>query len=306
MSITIRNWKTRTAEKQKGVVRVEKIVDLHTHSTASDGSFTPKELIRLARDTGLSAIALTDHDTIDGINEALEEGSFAGIEVIPGLEISADYETEMHILGYFFGNTYLNIVPVLKELKENRERRNPKIIKKLNELGFDISLEEIERKAGGKIVARPHIARVLLEKGYVESIGEAFEKYLAIGRPAYFRKEKLSPEESIKEILRAGGLPVLAHPIYLDMNTEQLDSLFLQLKRSGLMGVEAYYVDNTEKDTAHLLRLAAKHGLIATGGSDFHGSFKPDIKLGTGRGQLKIPYEVLEQLKEALRHNAEF
>jgi predicted metal-dependent phosphoesterase TrpH len=285
---------------------MESIVDLHTHSTASDGSFTPKELVRLARDIGLSAVAITDHDTIDGIDEALEEGRLSGIEVVPGLEISVDFETEMHILGYFFGNNYLNMAPVLKELKEHRERRNPKIINRLKELGFDISLEEIEKKAGSKIISRPHIARALLEKGYVESINEAFEKYLARGRPAYFRKEKLLPEEAIKEIRRAGGLPVLAHPIYLGMDFGQLDLLLLKLKSYGLIGIEAYYSDNTVEDTVRCIELAEKHGLVATGGSDFHGRFKPDIRLGTGRGQLKVPYEALQQMKEALRHNTGF
>lgn len=274
-----------------------KLIDLHTHSTASDGSLTPRKLVRHAKNMGLQAIALTDHDTIDGIEQAIDEGEKVGLEVIAGLEISVDFDPEMHILGYFFNGTYKNITGVLDGLIKKRDERNPKIIKKLNELGFDINMEEVTSQAEGKVVARPHIARVLMNKGYVKSIQEAFEKYLAVGKPAFFPKSKFTPEEGIKEILGAGGIPVLAHPIYLYLNQKHLDKLVKELVSYGLKGIEAYYVDNTDDDTGNLLRLAIKYDLIVTGGSDYHGSFKPAIEIGKGRGNLKIPYDILDKMK---------
>jgi predicted metal-dependent phosphoesterase TrpH len=156
----------------------------------------------------------------------------------------------------------------------------------------------VEKSQGG-VTGRPHIARVLIEKGYVSSIEEAFDKYLGAGRPAYFKKDKLTPQQCIEEIRAAGGLPVLAHPIYLGMGFAELDILLEELKKSGLMGIEAYYVDNTHEQTEELLELACKHDLLVTGGSDFHGEFKPDIQLGIGRGELKIPYALLEKMKKA-------
>jgi len=276
---------------------MDRLIDLHTHSTESDGSMSPRELVRHAGKCGLTAIALTDHDTIEGVPEAVIEGEKSSIEVIPGVEISVLFKPEMHILGYFFGNDYLNILPVLDELKRKRNERNPKIVNKLNEMGFDISMEEVVREAGGTIVARPHIAKVLTKKGYVGSVSEAFDRYLSSGRPAYFRKEKLTPEEGIRVITEAGGIPVLAHPVHLDMNMSQLDRLLDSLATSGLKGIEAVYPDNTETDTGNLLRLALKHKLLPTGGSDFHGHYKPDIDIGKGRGNLRIPYAILEGLK---------
>lgn len=277
---------------------MDRFIDLHTHSSASDGSMSPRELVRHAKACGLSAIALTDHDTVEGIDEALDEGRRVGLEVVAGVEISADYKPEMHILGYFFNGTHNNIRDTLKKLRENRSIRNPKIVSKLNELGFDITLEEVEAEANGSVVGRPHIAKVLVKKGYVKSTEEAFEKYLSSGKPAYFKKDKLKPEESIQEIVKAGGIPVLAHPIYLYHTLSELDQLLEQLKKAGLIGVEAHYVDNSKEDTGNLLRLVIKHSLLATGGSDFHGDFKPGIELGKGRGNLKVPYELLDRMKQ--------
>lgn len=274
-------------------------VDLHTHSTASDGSMTPRELARLAAQSEMAAIALTDHDTIDGLAEALDEGDRLGLEIIPGIEISVDFVPEMHMLGYFPDRTHTQIIPILQELWDNRNRRNPKIIAKLNEMGYDMTMEEAEQAASGDIVGRPHIAKVMLDKGYVRSIKEAFDRFLGDGKPAFFKKDKLTPEEGIRHIRNAGGVPVLAHPIHLNLRWEKLDGLLGQLKQAGLAGMEVYYVDNTENDTGTLLRLAIKHDLIATGGSDFHGSFKPDIHLGVGRGNLKVPYDCVEKIKGA-------
>lgn len=277
-----------------------KLVDLHTHSNISDGSMSPVELVRHAGNCGLAALALTDHDTIDGVSEACEEGSRIGLEVIPGLEISVDFSPEMHILGFFSGKDYLRIEDVLISLRRNREERNPKIINKLNEMGFNIDMEEVSEKARGGLTGRAHIAGVLFEKGYVSSTQEAFDKLLSSGRPAYFKKDKLTPAQGIKEIIDAGGVPVLAHPIYLYMNYKELDSLLAELKTAGLKGIEAYYVDNSPEDTGNLVKLADKHGLLITGGSDFHGTFKSGIEIGRGYGDLRIPYELLDKLKKAL------
>jgi predicted metal-dependent phosphoesterase TrpH len=279
---------------------MERLVDLHTHSTASDGSMTPRELVRHAKENGLSALALTDHDTVEGIEAALDEGAKTGLEVVAGIEISVEFRPEMHILGYFFGDSYKNAVEIVDSLVESRNERNPKIIKKLNEIGFDITMDEVEKEALGNIVARPHMAKVLMKKGYVKSTSEAFDKYLGFGKPAYFPKNKLTPEEGIKVILNAGGIPVLAHPIFLDLGWRQLDELLARLVSCGLKGIEAYYVENKGDDTGNLLRLAIKHNILATGGSDFHGSFKPDIEIGRGHGGLKVPYELLEKMKNEL------
>ena len=300
----------------------DKFIDLHTHSTSSDGSLEPDALVRHAYGLGLAAIALTDHDTVSGVDASLEEGKRLGMEVIPGVEISVSLsswdlpsftcphaqhgkhpaepaEPEMHLLGYFFSGSYEILLETLEELRQKREQRNPKIIAKLNELGFDITLEEVTEKAAGGIVGRPHIARVLLDKGYISSISEGFDRYLAAGRPAYFKKDKLTPEEGISEIIRAGGVPVLAHPIYLGIWGRQLGKVLERLKTAGLKGIEALYTENTKEQTEELLKLAEEFGLRVTGGSDFHGSFKPDIEAGSGRGDLRVPYSLLSALKEA-------
>ncbi len=278
----------------------KKLIDLHTHSIASDGSMSPSELVRYARQNGLSAIALTDHDTVDGVQEALDEGVRSGIEVIPGIEISVDYKPEMHILGYFPDiNGYTEIRKELDEIKQGREVRNKKIINRLNELGLHISMEEVKQAALGDIMGRPHIARVLVNKGYVKSNDEAFDKYLCKEGLAYFRRFELKPAAGIKAILNAGGLPVLAHPVFLHKTYGELDKLLAELKGYGLAGIEAYYSENTKEDTGNFLRLAIKHELFVTGGSDFHGSFKPRIELGKGRGNLEVPYELLDKLRRA-------
>jgi 3',5'-nucleoside bisphosphate phosphatase len=280
---------------------MDKYIDLHTHSTASDGSLRPRELVRYAQEKGICAIALTDHDTVDGLSDAMDEAEKIGIEVIPGVEIGVDFAPEMHILGYFSKNDYVKIREVLINLRKSRDERNPKIIGKLRELGFDISMQEVEDEAKGLVVGRPHIAKVLMDKGYVDTVSEAFDKYLGSGKPAHFKKDKLTPGQGIQEITKAGGIAVLAHPIYLGKNNPQLDELLETLVTYGLKGIEAHYVTNTRDDTGNLLRLALKHRLLVTGGSDFHGSFKPDVEIGTGHGNLQIPYELLEKLKGALR-----
>ena len=278
----------------------KRFIDLHTHSTASDGSMSPAELVRHAKEKGLSAIALTDHDTVDGVSEALGEGARVGIEVIPGIEISADFKPEMHILGYFPRiNGYTDIRKELEAIRQGRDARNKKIINKLNELGIDIKLDEVKEVALGDVLGRPHIARVLINKGFVKSIDEAFDKYLSRDGLAYFKRFELKPEDGIRAIRNAGGLPVLAHPVFLRKTYDEMDKLLAELKGFGLAGIEAVYSENSKDETGNFLRLAIKYDLIVTGGSDFHGSFKPGLELGSGRRNLKVPYELLEKLRRA-------
>ncbi len=274
-------------------------VDLHTHSTASDGSMEPAELVLYASKSGIDAMALTDHDTVDGLEEALEWGKKTGLEVLAGVEISAEFEGQLHFLGYFPDDRYRQLDGVLADLRRSRYERNPKIVEKLKRLGINISMDEVEREATGNITGRSHIARVLMKKGYVESIKEAFDKFLGEGKPAYVEKEKLSPRESIAAISNAGGIPVLAHPGLTGLGEERLERLVAEWRNYGLMGIECHYVEHSQKETEFFLGLARKYGLIVTGGSDFHGSFKPDIDIGRGKGNLKVPRECFLNLKAA-------
>jgi predicted metal-dependent phosphoesterase TrpH len=205
----------------------------------------------------------------------------------------------MHILGYFPDkNNYLNIKKELDIIIKGREERNLKIINKLNELGIEINMEEVKKQAVGYIVGRPHIARVLAAKGYVRSIDDTFDKYLSKYGKAYFRRFELKPEMGIAAIRKAGGIPVLAHPIFLRKSFDELDKLLSMLKGFGLAGIEAYYSENKSDDTGNILRLAIKHELLVTGGSDFHGTLKQGLQLGRGRGNLRVPYELFNKLIE--------
>ncbi|MGE5329576.1 MAG: PHP domain-containing protein [Deltaproteobacteria bacterium] len=271
-----------------------KYIDLHVHTTASDGSFKPYELVKYASEKGLCAIAITDHDTVSGINEAEKAGDKFGVEIIPGLEISVDHESEMHILGYFIKASG-NFEAKLENLRLRRNLRNEKIINKLRHLGFDISIDDIINEAQGESIGRPHIASLMMRKGYVKSIYEAFEIYLGEGKKAYYERERISPKEGIELIKCAGGIPVLAHPKYLNQN--RLEEVVVELKDTGIQGIEVYYSLNKKEETKRYSRLAKKYGLIATGGTDFHGANKPDIDIGRGLGDFRLEYDVVEKMK---------
>ncbi|MEN8907370.1 MAG: PHP domain-containing protein [Clostridiales bacterium] len=277
---------------------MKKLIDLHTHSTTSDGSYTPRELIKYAKEKGLSLIALTDHDTINGVEEAIEEGDRIGIEVMPGIEISVNGGREMHMLAYFTRDNYKSVDNMLNNLREAREERNIKMLDKLTQLGFPISLEEAKQEMNGEILARPHIANLMLKRGYVKSKDEAFEKYLGDGKIAFFSKGKISAKEAITTIKKFGGLPVLAHPVHLNVDNLKLEEIIIELKEYGLIGMEVFYADNTNQYTGFLSRLAIKYNIIGTGGSDFHGSNRERTDLGVGRGNLKIDYSVYEKLNQ--------
>jgi len=277
-------------------------IDLHLHTTYSDGSLPPAEVLGLARKAGVSALAITDHDIVDGIPEAVEAGAHLGIEVIPGIEISSRYgESELHMLGYFLDWKDSELSSRLAQLRASRHRRNPRIIEKLNELGLDLTYEEVKALAGTESIGRPHIARVLMAKGYVRSAKEAFDRYLAEGAAAYVPRDLPEPAEAIAWIRTARGIPVLAHPTWVKESAEGLFGLCDKLKAEGLGGIEVHYSTHKPRQTSQFLEIARRLDLLVTGGSDFHGLTKPDIEVGVGRGNLKVPEKLLEPLKKAAR-----
>lgn len=275
-------------------------IDLHLHTTYSDGSLPVAEVMTLAKKAGVTALAITDHDIVDGIPEAIELGAGLGIEVIPGVEVSSRYdESEIHILGYFLEWKAPILIARLAQLRESRHRRNPQIVDKLNGLGLALTYEEVRALAGSDSVGRPHIARALMAKGYVHTAKEAFDRYLADGKPAYVPRELPEPAEAIAWIKAAHGIPVLAHPTWVKDTAEGLFRLCDHLKGAGLMGIEVHYSTHKPSQTSRYLDIARRLGLLVTGGSDFHGITKPDIEVGVGRGGLKVPSKLLEPLRKA-------
>ncbi len=275
-------------------------LDLHLHTTRSDGSLPPTEVLALAQKVGVSALAITDHDTVEGLPEAFEAGEALGIEVIPGVEISSRFgDNELHVLGYFPDWKDQDFLDKLATLRKARHTRNPRMVEKLNELGLALTYDEVKTLAGTDSVGRPHIARVLMDKGYVQSAKEAFDRYLAQGAAAYVPRELPEPVEAIQWIRAAGGVPVLAHPTWVKLSGEALVQLCRTLKEAGLMGIEVFYSTHKPQQTSEYLDLARRLDLLVTGGSDFHGITKPDIEVGVGRGGLKVPGKLLEPLKKA-------
>jgi len=274
-------------------------IDLHLHSTFSDGALTPAQLVHHALDAHLRAIAITDHDTVDGNTEALAEGQVRGLEVIPGVELSIAYSRgELHILGYYVDHLDPALHEELRRLREYRRRRNPQIIRKLAGLGIELNLEAIRAKINNGNVGRPHIAAAMVESGYVRSVKEAFNRYLRKDGPAYVPKEMLSAPEGIQLVRRFGGVPVLAHPLTLEIqDPTELGDFLSQLKADGLGGIEAYYLSDSRCPVELYRELAQRLDLCLTGGSDFHGPVKPEVAIGTGRGKTRLPYHLVEELK---------
>ena len=275
-------------------------IDLHLHTTHSDGSLSPTDVLRLAHKAGVTALAITDHDIVTGIPEALAAGAELGIEIIPGVEISSRVgNSELHILGYCLQWQDPELNRRLAFLRESRHSRNPQIIERLRALGLDVTYEEVRALAGTDAVGRPHIARLLMDKHYVTSAKDAFDRYLAEGRPAYVARELPSPADAIAWIRAAGGVAVLAHPTWAKVSGESLNALLIALKAEGLGGIEVHYSSHTKRQTREYHDLAKRLDLLITGGSDFHGITKPDIEVGTGRGGLKVSEKLLDPLKKA-------
>jgi predicted metal-dependent phosphoesterase TrpH len=270
-------------------------VDLHIHSTASDGKDSPQEILQRAAQKGLHTIAITDHDTVAGVTTAMKAAQPYNVEVIPGIELSTVWKgRDIHILGYYLDYTSLALQEDLNGLRGTRHRRNQMLIEQLNKLGLDITLAEAQAKQTDPQgnLGRPHIAEVLVEKGYVSSIQEAFNRYLGQEGKAYINPPRISPFEGIQLVLRYGGIPVLAHP-----GLYQLDEIINELKEHGLQGIEVYHPDHDEAAEAHYLKIAQQFGLIVTGGSDYHGEregtiFHADI------GSQKMNYSLLSKLKD--------
>ena len=285
----------------KKILFDNRIVDFHTHSTCSDGTLTPKELVNHAKKSGLSAFALTDHDSVDGIKEAKEEAERIGIEFIPGIEFSAAENTETHIIGLFINPENETLLKTIEKLKGSRKRRMEEICFKLRNLGMDITHDEALEIAGGNFVGRAHIAKLMVEKGYCETIKECFEKYIGLGKPAYAEKNELSAVEAVKAIRAAGGLAFLAHLNQTGYSLEQLEELLLKLKSAGLNGIEGYYPEYTAEQISDYRALAEKLSLCFSGGSDYHAAMKPHIQIGVGTGDLSVPYFVLQNMKNILK-----
>jgi hypothetical protein len=276
------------------------MIDLHAHSTVSDGSDTPEELVDLAVKAGLSALALTDHDRQDGILPARKAAAAAGIELVAGTEISCQHSGTMHMLVYFLEPGEGPLQDELVRLQVARDTRNERMVARLAELGLPVSREELDAEAGGSGAGRPHVAAILVRKGVASSVQDAFDRYLAKGRPAYMEKERLEPIVAIELSLESGALAVLAHPLSLGLSPGELEATVRELAHAGLAGLEAIYGRYSREERADLAVMAAHAGLAITGGSDHHGSYKPDLKVGVGRGDLHVPDGALAALRDRL------
>lgn len=283
-------------------------VDLHSHSVVSDGSEPPAEVVRLAADAGLHAIALTDHDVLAGLEDAHKAAARYEVELIPGVELSLDWSTladdadqrgGMHLVVLWLDDEPGPLQDRLADLRMGRDDRNRTILERLSQLGFDVPMDEVMARAGAGSVGRPHIAGVMVDRGYVPDVASAFDLYLAHGAPAYVPRSRLTPETAIRLSRESGGVPILAHPHTLGYERDNdLERVVGHLRELGLVGLESHH-SAVEPDRRRLLRrLAARLGLLPSGGSDFHGSYKPGILIGVGCGDLEVPDEFLEGLRE--------
>lgn len=281
-----------------------KSVDLHVHSNKSDGTYAPSDLVTLALSKGLAAFALTDHDTTEGIDEAMAAAASKRaqgyeIEVIAGIEFSTEHEgKDIHIVGIdidYKSNAFQNY---LKAFQESRDIRNRKMCLKLAEHGVDITYEKLCAEYPDSVLTRAHYAKYMLEHGAVKSMPEAFDRYIGDRAPCFLPREKVTPSQAVSLILESGGIPILAHPILYHMSDARLDKLVSVLKDAGLIGIEAIYSTYNAAEERQIRKLAAKYDLRISGGSDFHGGTKPGLEIGTGYGKLFVPYDVLEKLRE--------
>ena len=282
---------------------MEKLIDLHVHSTASDGTFSPSELVEYALSKGLSAFALTDHDSVAGLAEALEAARGTSLEVIKGIEFSTVWQGgDIHIVGLDIDPEHPDFKTHLEHFLSSRDTRNIRMIEKMQRDGISISMEQMKVRFGDTVLTRAHIARFLMEHGYMAQMSEAFDRYLSPGCPYYIEREKVTPQMAVSLIASTGGIPVLAHPMLYHLSDVQLKELILSLKPHGLMGIEAVYSTYSDDETAYVRNLAYETDLCLSGGSDFHGANKPGLDLGCGYGHLSVPYEFLDRLRERRKH----
>lgn len=287
----------------------QRLIDLHVHSTESDGTLTPDEVVRAADAAGLSAIALTDHDTASGVAKAAKTAMSLGIELIAGIELSTEYPLsgsaggkEIHIVGLFIDPDHPALLEKTREFRECRNLRNEKIVAALQKEGFSITMDELVAANPDSVITRANIARFLYQTGQIKSVQKAFEKYIGDGCRCYVGRFKVTPMEAVELIHAAGGVAILAHPLLYHLKPAVLQQLIDDLKQAGLDGIEAVYSTYSASDEQYVKRLARENGLLVSGGSDFHGANKPSIQIGSGRGNLRIPYEILDDLR--LRHEA--
>ena len=288
------------------------LVDLHVHSTASDGTLSPTEVVRHAQEKGLKAIALTDHDTVEGIEEARkaaeeiakEKKEEEHIEVVPGIEISCNYtkDVELHILGFFVDDKNQDFLEALAAIRQKRLERNERMVALFQKEGFSVTMEDLYHGNQSTVVTRAHFARVMMEKGYVTSKQQAFEKYLNPGKPLYLPKPTITPEYALSLLAMAQAVPVLAHPLLYRMGYAQTEQCIKELMPLGLKGVEVYHSSNNAYESGKLREIARENGILVTGGSDFHGSNKPDIAIGCGRGGLRVHESLLEEVRMWKKH----
>jgi predicted metal-dependent phosphoesterase TrpH len=275
-------------------------IDLHAHTTASDGTLSPTQLVQLAAEKGLQALAVTDHDTLAGLGEAQAAGRDSGVEIVDGIELSVEHTGRFHLLGYAFDPDNPALNDRLIYIQEFRANRNRKMVEKMREHGLDITWEDVVAESGGDLIARPHMALAMVRKGIVATPQEASDKYLQDGGPVHVPKIKMTDEEAIGLLRGAGGVPVMAHPLQLKMDGwNALETELSRLKALGLAGIEVYYSQHSPEETRQLSDMADRLGLLKTGGSDFHGAPKPRVFLGTVTNGGPAPYELLERIKEA-------
>ena len=274
------------------------MVDLHVHSNKSDGSFSPAQVVELACQKGLTAFALTDHDTTDGLDEAKRAGQSLGIEVISGIEFSTEYHgKDIHIVGLFIEEKSPVFQEHLQKFVDARIWRNQKMCRNLQEAGIDISYEKLLECFPDSVITRGHYSRYLYEKGYVKSLPEAFDRYLGDHTKYFVPREKVTPVSAVELILSVKGIPILAHPTLYGMGKDTLNTLITQLKEAGLVGMETFYSTHTPSQEREMLSLAKQFNLLSSGGSDFHGKSKPKLEIGNGYGNLHVCDWVLEELK---------
>lgn len=275
-------------------------IDLHVHSSASDGSLTPEEVVELAKHAGLTSFALTDHDTVEGVERALDHAKkIKDIEVIPGTELSCYYNNrEIHIVGLFINHKDETFLNELQKLEQAREARNEKMVQNFVDAGIPITLEELKHGNPNSVITRAHFARVLIEKGICKDKNEVFDKYLGIGCPFYLPKPKVTPEHVISLINQAGGIAILAHPYSYKLSKTEIEHMLDDLIPAGLSGMECYYSTYDDGQMQELRNIAHAKNLLISGGSDFHGTVKPDISIGTGHGNLRIPDKLLTAIRK--------
>lgn len=288
-----------------------KAIDLHTHTCKSDGSYTPTELVDYAIEKNLAAIAITDHDSIEGLDEAvahaaaLKERGLPSVEVIPGIEFSTKYgNQDVHIVGLYISYDRESFRKALDDFVNSRTGRNIKMCENLRSAGLDITYEKLLAMYPGAVITRAHYASYLVEHGYVKSRQDAFAKYLGDHTKYFVPREKVTPSQAVKLILKAGGVPILAHPPLYHMGNSRLESLVSSLKADGLMGIEVFYSTYNNQDVRDMQRLADQYDLLVSGGSDFHGANKPGLDLGCGYGKLYVPEDALLKIKAALTRQA--